>query len=146
MNRRLSYISTAIIFVLSFLLVGAFLVWLTATYNLPDWVMTIGEIFFFLLVFEIPARLGPHPFETPLSSLLKLPARDKPILIISFMLFGVILIVTDAFKDQLNWISKLGLAVLLFVFLLGPISLFGSPEAKKLVFYRNKNLGSSEQQ
>ena len=134
MNKRLPFIPTAIIFILSFLVCGAFFVWLTVTFNLPDWVMTIGEIFFLLFIFEIPARIGPKPFDTFLSKVSRLSKRDKQILLLSFGLFVGYIVYIDGKVAQFSGLEKLVPLILLMVIAIGPILLFGSPEAGKSVF------------
>jgi hypothetical protein len=134
MKNQLSFGLTATIMVVSLFLYMGLLLWLQTTLNLPDWVSTIGQMLLFLLIFEIPARLGPEPFETFLSGTSRLPLKDKIILLVSLVMFVLLVTLTNDSKDQLSLPTRLMFVALMFFLILGPIWLFGSPEAKSLLF------------
>lgn len=139
MKKRLPFWLTALIFILSVLLYFAVLAWITDTFDTPDWVWAVGNMIFFLVVFELPSRIGPKPFDTFLSSVFKLHLRDKLILLVSVILVIGLVSVSDPYKDQFNWLEKLGSLILFLLFALGPIWFFGSQEAKDELFKKKNN-------
>ncbi|MEW5940888.1 MAG: hypothetical protein AB1750_14555, partial [Chloroflexota bacterium] len=139
MRKRLPFIPTVIIMILSLFVSFGILAWITSTFDTPDWVWTVGEMLIFLFIFEIPSRIGPKPFDAGLSSILKLPLRDRLLLLGSFALVVAQIIIEDPYIDHFTWFGKLVSIVLLFLFALGPIWLFGSQEAKHALFKKKKN-------
>jgi hypothetical protein len=108
--------------------------------NSPDWVWTLGGVLFYLVIFEIPSRIGPKPFKTFFSGISKFPLRDKLILILSFVMLTCGLIISDKIKDQLNWLGKLAFVAAYIFCSLGPIWFFGSQEARDAFFKKDNNV------
>jgi hypothetical protein len=139
MKKQLSFGLTATIMVASLFLYIGLLAWLQTTLNLPDWVSTISYMVFFLLVFEIPSRLGPEPFDTFLSGIFKWPWKDKIILYVSIGVYLSLLILVDDRLKQMPLLPSLSILLFMVVVLIGPIMIFGSPETKKDLFKKNKS-------
>lgn len=137
MKKRLSFGLTATIMVASCFLYMGLLLSLQTVLNLSDWVETIGNMLFFLLVFEIPSRLGPEPFDTPLSRLFRLPWKDKIIVYVSIGVYLSLLILIDDRLKQMPLLPRLSTLLFMVAALIGPILIFGSPETKKDLFKKN---------
>jgi hypothetical protein len=120
--------------VISIILYFAILIWITTALNSPGWVWTLGGLLFYLVIFEIPSRIGPRPFETFLSGTSRLPLKDKTILLVSLAMVVLLVILTGDSKDQLSLLARLMFAALTFFLIFGPIWFLGSPEAKHLIF------------
>lgn len=134
MKKRLPFWLAALILILSTFLYFAVLAWITETFDTPEWVLAIGNVIYFLVAFEIPSRIGPKSFDTFLSTVFKLHLRDRLIFLVSLILVIGLVIVSDPYKDQLNWLERLGGVILLLLFALGPIWFFGSQEARDELF------------
>lgn len=139
MKKRLSFPLTALIFVLSIIIYFGIAFWLSSMFNWPEWAYAIWYYVFFLLVYEIPSRFGPQPFNTPLSTYFKLRHKDKLILGVSFLAIIICTIIMNENKDKLSMPTKVLSAILTFAIIFGPIWFFGSPEAKAAIFSKNKH-------
>lgn len=133
MKKRLSFGVAAFLFALSVCIYFGLFIWVTDYFHLPEWTLVFMWIGFFLFGYELPSRLGPTSFETPLSTFLKFERKDKLIISISFIFAGVVLVSVGYSSKTLSFILTILCIALIFAVAFGPILLLGSPEAKKSV-------------
>jgi len=143
MKKRLSYNLTILVFILAIGIYFGIIFWLSTYFNWPEWTYTIWYYIFILLVFEIPARLGPQPFDTILSTYENFCVRDKLIVGASFLAFIISTILLGENKDNMSLTMKVIFTIIMFAVFLGPIWIFCTPEAKAAIFNKNRYTQSS---